>query len=172
MSLTKPGTSDAFLKPHLTSLLSRDTNSNIEQISINCWHPPFLPEKAARTLKSLDLYFKSKSLIKFRSCCEDYDMMHSPHCVCHSILTCTALYHSFISPIVLFSIFICHRRSEIVFLFLAFSQPQLYGRFQSLFQFLLLQGHVLVVAINALTSPEPHLIPEEDEGQDGEQKRG
>lgn len=34
----------------------------------------------------------------------------------------------------------------------------------NLFSILLLQGYVLVVAISALTSPEPHLIPGEEEG--------
>lgn len=49
-------------------------------------------------------------------------------------------------------------------LYLAFSQQQSLWQISISFQFLLLQGHVLVVAVSALTSPEPHLIPGEEEG--------
>lgn len=134
---------------------------------------PFLSEKAAGTSKALDLCFKSRFPMNFMLSCEDCDKTHSPPSACHFILPFVAQ-PCIISPFYLLS---CFQSSSVIidlslspFSWLSPSN-NFYGRFQSLFQFLLLQRHILVLAISALTYSEHHFIPGENERQDGGQKK-
>lgn len=92
--------------------------------------------------------------------CENCDMTHSPPSACYFILPFVAQ-PCIISPFYLLSCF----QSSCVVIDLSLSpfswlspSNNFYERFQSLFQFLLLQGHILVLAISALTYSEHHLF--------------
>lgn len=93
-------------------------------------------------------------------------------CSLHSVplsvrLFLHSLYHFSISPVVLFLIFIRLHGSKLVCLLLPLPQQQPLCQISISFQFPLLLGHALVVAISTLPAPEPHPIPGGAGGHDG-----